>query len=108
MTQRLPLDFAASPAGGTTHLRITLLIEGVLSFAANLLFIGIFFYTTQVFHWTLVQNFLLAAAQGAVYVLASLASQKVAKRVGDRRVVVFCNVAGCGGWPSGGRGDTVC
>ncbi|MDB5322875.1 MAG: Major Facilitator Superfamily protein [Phycisphaerales bacterium] len=75
------------------NLRITLLIEGVLSFAANLLFIGIFFYTKQVFGWGLMRNFLLASAQGAVYVLASLASQKVAKRVGDRRLLIFSNLA---------------
>jgi MFS family permease len=80
---------ALAPVG----LRVTFLIEGALSFAANLLFIGIFFYTKTVFHWTLVQNFLLASAQGAVYILASLASQKLAKRLGDRGLLIFSNVA---------------
>jgi MFS family permease len=65
------------------------MIEGLLSFAANLLFIGIFFSTTQVFHWGLVRNFMLAAAQGAVYVVASLASEKLAKGLGRRRLLIF-------------------
>lgn len=75
------------------HLRITLLIEGALSFAANLLFIGIFFYTKEVFGWGLMRNFMLASGQGAVYVMASLASQKLAKGVGDRRLLIGSNVA---------------
>jgi hypothetical protein len=84
-----PADLTAAPAG----LHLTYLIEGILSFAANLLFIGIFFYTKTVFHWTLVQNFLLAAGQGAVYIVASLASQGLAKRLSDRGLLIFSNVA---------------
>ena len=84
-----PANLAAAPAG----LHLTYLIEGILSFAANLLFIGIFFYTKTVFHWTLVQNFLLAAGQGAVYIAASLASHGMSKRLSDRGLLIFSNCA---------------
>jgi hypothetical protein len=89
---------AAAPARATTAtappgLHLTYLIEGTLSFAANLLFIGIFFYTKTVFHWTLVQNFLLAAGQGAVYIAASLASHGMSRRLSDRGLLIFSNTA---------------
>jgi hypothetical protein len=84
-----PIDATAAPTG----LHMTYLIEGILSFAANLLFIGIFFYTKTIFHWTLLQNFLLAAGQGAVYVAASLASQGLARRLSDRGLLIFSNSA---------------
>jgi Na+/melibiose symporter-like transporter len=94
MNDRVRIDLAAAPVlGEAAHFRITLLIEGALSFAANLLFIGIFFYTKEVFGWGLMRNFMLASAQGAVYVLASLASQGLAKRVGDRRLLIGSNLA---------------
>jgi MFS family permease len=78
----------ATALSARAHLRTTYVIEGLLSFAANLLFVGIFFYTTQVFHWGLVRNFMLAATQGAVYVVASLASEKLAKALGARRLLM--------------------
>jgi hypothetical protein len=85
-----PADLASVRPPG---LHLTYLIEGILSFAANLLFIGIFFYTKTVFHWTLLQNFLLAAGQGAVYIAASLSSQGLAKRLSDRGLLIFSNSA---------------
>jgi MFS family permease len=91
MLDRMPVNDAldAAPAiSARTHLRTTFVIEGLLSFAANLLFIGIFFYTTQVFHWGLVRNFMLATGQGAVYVVASLASGKLSKALGARRLLI--------------------
>src|SRR5687767_14793288 len=86
------LDQRALAREDRAHLNTTYAIEGLLSFAANLLFVGIFFYTTQVFQWGLVRNFLLAAAQGAVYVVASLASEKLAKTLGARRLLIFAQV----------------
>jgi MFS family permease len=94
MPEPLPLQYATPRSGkARTRLHTTYLIEAILSFAGNLLFIGVFFYTTRVFGWGLVRNFLLAAAQGAVYVLASLASQKLAKVLGDRRLLILANLA---------------
>src|SRR3954465_14370500 len=74
-------------------LRITYVIEGTLSFAANLIFIGIFYYTAKVFGWSLVHNFCLAAAQGAAYVVAALLSQRLAKALGGRRLMIAANIA---------------
>src|SRR5690242_7367562 len=100
MTDRtVPADPAAAKAGSplsldpAAQLPTTYLLEGILSFAANLLFIGVFFYTKNVFHWDLVRNFLLAAGQGAVYVVASLSSQGLAKVLGPRRLLISCNLA---------------
>jgi hypothetical protein len=94
----MPPSLAVPPvtpafAAPRTPLRVTYFIEAVLSFAANLLFVGIFFYTTHVFGGGLVRNFCLAAGQGAVYVVASLASQGLARRIGDRRLLLGANVA---------------
>src|SRR5689334_3065697 len=94
MLDRPPLDYPSTPVlSARANLRTTYVIEGLLSFAANLLFIGIFFYTAQVFHWGLVRNFMLAAAQGAVYVVASLASEKLAKALGRRRLLLFAQAS---------------
>jgi hypothetical protein len=76
-----------------TRLRTTYVVEGLLSFAANLLFIGIFFYTAKVFKWGLVRNFSLAAAQGAVYAIACLSAEPVSRALGKRRVLILTNVA---------------
>ncbi|HEY7118713.1 MAG TPA: MFS transporter, partial [Tepidisphaeraceae bacterium] len=84
---------AAPPISDRDHLRTTYVIEAILSFAGNLLFIGIFFYTARVFHWGPVRNFLLAASQGAVYVIASLLSEKLAKAMGNRRLLIAANLA---------------
>jgi hypothetical protein len=93
MTDTLGLNYAANALSEKGRLNTTFFIEGILSFASNLLFIGIFFYTAEVFHWGLVRNFLLASAQGAVYIVASLASQRVARLLGDRRLLMWANVA---------------
>jgi MFS family permease len=93
MTDTLGLNYASAALSEKGRLNTTFFIEGILSFASNLLFIGVFFYTAEVFHWGLVRNFLLASGQGAVYVVASLASQRVARLLGDRRLLIWANVA---------------
>jgi hypothetical protein len=50
--------------------------------------VGIFFYTQHYFGWGMKQNFMLAAAQGAVYVAGSLTSASIAGRYGRRRGLV--------------------
>jgi MFS family permease len=76
-----------------TRLLTTYVVDGLLSFAGNLLFIGIFFYTANVFKWELRRNFMLAAAQGVVYVIGALLAQKIAKWMGNRRLLIVSNVA---------------
>ena len=60
--------------------------------------LGIFFFTEHYFHWGLRQNFLLAAGQGAMYVLGSLAADRVARRFGRRRglIAVYSALAALG------------
>jgi MFS family permease len=50
--------------------------------------LGIFFFTEHYYHWGLRQNFLLAAGQGAMYVLGSLAADRIARRLGRRRGLI--------------------
>ena len=62
------------------------LVEALGSAGGTLLTIGIFFYTKDRFRWQMPQNFLLAAVQGAVYVVGALLAGKVSARL-DRRGV---------------------
>jgi len=59
--------------------------ESLSSVGTSLLSVGIFFYTTHYFAWGMKQNLLLAAAQGAVYVIGSLVAARLADRFGQRR-----------------------
>src|SRR5437764_14643270 len=58
--------------------------ESFSSVGSTLLTIGIFFYTDHYFHWSLRQNLLLSAGQGAAYVIGSLSSHAIAARLGRR------------------------
>lgn len=60
------------------------LIEAMMSIAGNLLGIGIFFFTTNQFHWTLRQNFELSTCMGAIYVCGALAAFPLSQRFGRR------------------------
>ena len=64
------------------------LCESFSSVGAVMLTVGIFFFTERYFHWGLKQNFLLATAQGAVYVMGSRAANSVARRLGRRRALI--------------------
>jgi hypothetical protein len=46
--------------------------------------VGVFFYTNHRFGWTLLQNFLLAAGQGVMYVVGSLLASRVSEWCGSR------------------------
>ncbi len=76
-----PLNLTPPPA------RVLYLVEAMASAGTNLLIIGIFFYTAQRYGWNLGQNFLLAAGQGAVYVIGALLADRLASRL-PRRVVL--------------------
>jgi Na+/melibiose symporter-like transporter len=56
-----------------------LVVEFVSSAAANFLQTGIFFYTRHRFHWTLRANFLLAATQGAFYVIGAMNANRLTR-----------------------------
>ena len=73
------------------RLAVTFWIEGILSFAANLIFIGVFFYAQKVYGWGTTANFTLASGMGLVYIAGSLASQKLAERMGARRLLIWAN-----------------
>ncbi len=95
------IDHAAPPAPPTPHaapaagipLLAAYIMEGLLSVAGSLLFIGIFFYTTKIFGWGIIPNFLLASAQGAVYIVASLTAQKLSKAMSNRGLLIASNLA---------------
>jgi MFS family permease len=62
--------------------------ESLSSIGTTLLSVGIFFYTEHYFGWGLKQNFLLAAGQGAAYVIGSLNAHRVATMFGRRRGLI--------------------
>lgn len=63
--------------------------EGIVSAAATLLITGIFFYTTHRFGWELRHNFLLATAQGLIYIVGALGAQAVERALGRRRALTL-------------------
>lgn len=89
MTQTIPHPTHTA----SRHLLTTYLIEGILSFATSLIFIGIFFYTTNVFGWGLIGNFSLATAQGVIYIAASLMTGRISRALGPRRLLFVSNAA---------------
>src|SRR3954468_11777131 len=70
----------AAPPVGALYL-----VEGITSVGSMMLMVGVFFYTEHRFHWTLVQNFLLACTQGAVYTIGALSADRIQRRFGRRR-----------------------
>jgi MFS family permease len=79
---------AQTPSSRSRPLWPVYLCESLASIGAVMLTVGIFFFTEQYFHWGLKQNFLLATAQGSVYVVGSLAANVVARRFGRRRGLI--------------------
>jgi MFS family permease len=67
--------------------------EGLTSLGTSVLMLGIFFYTEHHFGWGLRENFLLAAAQGFVYVFAALLTNRICAAIGRRRTLVIVYAA---------------
>lgn len=63
------------------------LIEGLSAHAANLLMVGVFFYTHRMFQWGIAQNLLLACGQGACYTTGALLAGRVSGRFGRRNML---------------------
>jgi hypothetical protein len=72
---------------------IVYVVEGLASVAANLLLMGIFFYTQRQFGWGLSSNLMLASGQGAFYVVGALAAGRAAERLGRRRLLLLLQAA---------------
>lgn len=81
-------------------LRVVYAVEGITCVGTNLLLLGIYFYTQEKLGWGLMQNFLLAAAQGLVYVAGSLLAHPVTVWLGGRRnalVAIYGGMAALAG-----------
>ncbi len=80
------------------------LIEGLNAYGTTVFFLGVFFHARLLHHFSDTLNLLLAATQGATYVLATRAGGRFADRVGPDRSVAFGLAGMCmallGGWQS--------
>jgi MFS family permease len=63
------------------------LIESMATIGGTLMSIGIFFYMKYRFGWRMPQSFMLAAAQGLVYIPGALGAGPIAARLGQRRTL---------------------
>lgn len=93
-TVRTVLDYARKPnAAGWMAIVLQpgalslYAIESLATIGGTLMSVGIFFYMEYRYGWRMPQNFMLAAAQGVVYVPGALLAGPLAKRYGGRRVV---------------------
>jgi MFS family permease len=86
-TQRIEIDYQARP-GAAAGMMGLYGVESLASVAGTMLIVGIYFFTKEVYRWTIVQNFLLAAAQGAVYAAGALAAEPLTRRWGRNRSLV--------------------
>lgn len=64
---------------GAADIRLLYTIEFISAAAANFLQVGIFFYTTHRFQWTLRSNFLLATMQGVSYVVGAMNAKRLTR-----------------------------
>jgi MFS family permease len=69
------------------------LVEALLSHGANLMMVGIFFYTYAKFGWGAQRNLELSCAQGVVYVLGALSAHPVSRLTGRRTLLLALNLA---------------
>jgi MFS family permease len=87
-TPRVRVDDEAHPRPALSTAMLGLYaVESLASIAGTLLIVGIYFFTREVYHWSIVHNFLLAAAQGAVYAVGALAAEPLTRRWGRRRAL---------------------
>jgi hypothetical protein len=59
------------------------------SSGTNLLITGIYFYMSHRYGWGMLQNFLLATGQGAVYIVGALNAHKVTERLKPRKALMI-------------------
>ncbi|WP_428940247.1 hypothetical protein [Fontivita pretiosa] len=81
-------------AGSTDGARLArvYVIEALAAVAANLLTLGIFFFTSVRFGWSLWQNLMLSAAMGALYTLSALSAHPLTQRFGRIGPLTACFV----------------
>ena len=63
-------------------------VEGITSHSVALMLASIYFYTTSRFGWGSMQNYLLAAVLGVVYVAGAMSAHAIAVRLGRRQTLV--------------------
>jgi hypothetical protein len=80
----VPSGPASAQPAGPARVPFLFTIEFLMSCGANFLSTGVFFYTTQRFGWTLRSNFILAAAQGCLYVCGAMSAGQLRKRWSPR------------------------
>jgi hypothetical protein len=90
-----PLHSAVLPnapaplARATPRIGVFYVVEGIASHSVALMLASIYFYTTSRFGWRSMENFLLAATLGVVYVLGALSAHAVSTRLGRKRSLVL-------------------
>jgi MFS family permease len=77
-------EYGARGPGAARLVRVYV-IESLGSVASSLLTVGIFYYTTNRYGWTLKANFELSAGQGLFYVFGALAAHPITARFGSRK-----------------------
>lgn len=85
-----------SIAAERTRLSGVYVAEGLASVAANLLTIGIFFFTRDRFGWGLRENLMFSTAMGVVYTLGALSAHPITERFGTTRPMAAAFLA-CAG-----------
>ncbi len=77
-------------------------IQGIQSFATSLFLCSVYFWTRERYQFSSLQNLLLNAEQGLVYILSSRCGGKLSDRLGYHRQLVICTSAMAGilltGW----------
>ncbi len=86
-------DVKAVEVSKRSGLKRCYVVEGLASGGANMLMTGVFFYTAYRFGWGPRENLLLAATQGAVYVVGALLASTLAGWLGRRRALVGLHLA---------------
>jgi len=96
-------DHAASLVMGAQPalpLPVVLWLAAIASSGTSLMITGIYFYMANQYRWGLKQNFLLAAGQGAVYIVGALNSHRITQRLRPRNAlaIVYTLMAACAIW----------
>ncbi|MEX0774722.1 MAG: MFS transporter [Phycisphaeraceae bacterium] len=78
-----------------TRINRLLLFTFIESFATILIERGVYFYTDELLKFTNRQNLLLAFAFGVVYAVAALLSHRLARRLGEKRLLALVVAGQC-------------
>jgi MFS family permease len=82
------LSYASSRRSIYRPVRHFYIAESLAGHAANLLLVGVFFYTQKMFGWGIEKNLLLACGQGAFYMTGALSAGKISGKFGRRNMLL--------------------